>query len=255
MLQGREFGSADRTGGPAVAIVNETFANTYFPGQDVIGRYVQSEDEPDAQVVGVVRDHRIGTIGEAPQSVIYYPLAQRTRSLIIHARTSSPGGLVASVQRAIDDIDPTVPVSAQTLRNATSLEMNMRRLGTMLMGAMGAVGLLLAMIGLYGVMAYIAASRAAEVGIRMALGASRPRIRKEMLLRALQVVTRGVALGALASLGLTPLFRTFLAGVSPFDPIAFAGAALLLTTVGLLASYMPARRSSRLDPVRALRRL
>jgi predicted permease len=255
LLKGREFGSADRTGSSAVAIVNETFAKTYLPGQDMIGQYAQIEDESNAEVIGVVRDHRIGTIGEAPQSVIYYPFAQRPRALIIHARTSSPDGLVASVQRAIDDIDATVPVSAQTLRSATSLEMNMRRLGTMLMGAMGAVGLLLAMIGLYGVMTYVAASRTAEVGIRMALGASRPRIRQEMLVRALKVVARGVVLGALASLALTPLFRTFLAGVSPFDPIAFVGAAILLTMVGLMASYIPARRSSRLDPMRALRQL
>jgi predicted permease len=255
VLTGREFGRNDRTGGAAVAIVNETFAKTYFPGQDVIGQHVQTEDEPEAEVVGVVRDHRIGTIGEAPQSVIYYPFAQRPRTLILHARTSSPDELVAPVQHAIDDVDATVPVSAQTLRSATSLEMNMRRLGTILMGAMGAVGLLLAVIGLYGVMTYIAASRTAEVGIRMALGASRPRIRQEMLMRALKVVARGVALGALASLGLTPLFRTFLAGVSPFDPVAFAGAALLLTLVGVTASYIPARRSSRLDPMRALRQL
>ena len=216
---------------------------------------MQTEDELEAEVIGVVRDHRIGTIGEAPQSVIYYPFAQRPRTLIIHAQTSSPDGLVASVQGAIDDVDAAVPVNAQTLRSATSLEMNMRRLGTMLMGAMGAVGLLLSMIGLYGVMTYVAASRTAEVGIRMALGASRLRIRQEMLLRALKVVARGVALGALASLGLTPLFRTFLAGVSPFDPVAFAGAAMLLTLVGIAASYIPARRSSRLDPMRALRQL
>lgn len=255
LLKGREFGRTDRIGSPAVAVVNETFANTYFPGRDVIGQHVQTEDELDAEVVGVVRDHRIGTIGEAPQSVIYYPFSQRPRTLIIHVQTSAPDGLVASLQRAIDDVDATVPVMVQTLRNATSLEMNMRRLGTMLMGAMGAVGLLLAMIGLYGVMTYVAASRTAEVGIRMALGASRPRIRHEMLLRALKVVARGVAVGALASLGLTPLFSTFLAGVSPFDPFAFAGAAILLTMVGIMASYLPALRSSRLDPMRALRQL
>jgi predicted permease len=255
VLSGREFDKTHRAGAPPVAIVNETFAKTYFPGQAVIGQHVQTEDELDAEVIGVVRDHRIGTIGEAPQSVIYYPFDQRPRTLIVHARTTAPDGLITSVQQAVDDVDATVAVNVQTLRSATSLEMNMRRLGTMLVGAMGAVGLLLAMIGLYGVMSYVAASRTAEVGIRMALGASGPRIRRDMLLRALKVVARGVALGALASLGLTPLFRTFLAGVSPFDPIAFVGAAGLLTLVGLAASFIPAVRSSRLDPMRALRQL
>jgi putative ABC transport system permease protein len=255
LLKGREFDRTHRAGTPPVAIVNETFARTYFPNQDVLGQRVQTEDESNAEVIGLVRDHRIGTIGEAPQSVIYYAFAQRPRTLIVHARSASSDGLVSAVQRAIDEIDATVPVNVQTLRSATSLEMNMRRLGTFLVGAMGGVGLLLAMVGLYGVMSYIAASRTAEVGIRMALGASRCRIQREMLTRALTVVSRGVALGALASLGLTPLFRTFLAGVSPFDPVAFVGAALLLTLVGLAASYVPAWRSSRLDPMRALRQL
>ncbi len=197
---------------PPVAIVNETFAKTYFSGQHVIGQHVQTEDELEAEVVGVVRDHRIGTIGEAPQSVIYYPFAQRPRTLIIHARTLSPDALVRSVQSAIDDIDATVPVSVQTLRSATSLEMNMRRVGTILMGAMGGVGLLLAMIGLYGVMTYIAASRTAEVGIRIALGASRSRITPEMLGCArLKVVARRGA--CWASVG--PFVR------APSDPILF----------------------------------
>jgi hypothetical protein len=255
LIAGREFDRTDQTGTRTVAIVNETFARTYFPGREVIGQRVQTEDEPEAEVIGLVRDHRIGTIGEAPQSVIFYAFAQRPRTLILHARTSSPEALLTPIQRAIDEVDATVPVSVQTLRNATSLEMSMRRLGTFLMGSMGAVGLLLAMIGLYGVMTHLAAARTAEVGIRMALGASRSRIRREMLQRALLVVARGVALGAMASVGLTPFFRTFLAGISPFDPVAFSGAAALLLIVGLLASYVPALRSSRLDPMRALRQL
>jgi predicted permease len=256
LVKGRDFDRSNRAGTPVVAIVNETFARTYFPGRDVIGQRVQTADEPEAQVIGVVRDHRIGTIGEAPQSVIYYAYEQRPGALILHARTvTSPDGLVSAVQQALDDVDRTVPVGVQTLRAATSIEFSMRRVATFLMGVMGVVGLLLAMIGLYGVMTYMVAFRTAEVGIRMALGASPPRIRREMLQRALLVVGPGVAIGAVASLVLTPAFRTFLAGVSPFDPLAFGGAAVLLTIAGLAAGFIPARRSAQLDPVRALRQL
>lgn len=255
-LKGRDFDTSDRPGTPAVAIVNETFARTYFPAKDVVGQRVQTAGEADAQVIGMVRDNRIGTIGEAPQSVIYYAYAQRPSGLVVHARAAaSPDALVSQVRQAIDEIDGTVAVGVQTLRGATSLELTMRRAGTVLMGTMGAVGLLLAVIGLYGVMTYLAASRTAEVGIRMALGASRPRIQQEMLQEALLVVARGVGFGAIAALGLMPAFTTFLAGVSPFDPLAFGGAAVLLMLVGLAAGYVPARRSAQLDPMRALRQL
>jgi ABC-type antimicrobial peptide transport system permease subunit len=255
-LQGSDFVASHKAGTAAVAIVNETFARTYFPGRDVIGQRIQTANEPEAQVIGLVRDNRIGTIGEAPQSVVYYPYAQRPSALVVHVRTAtSPDRVVADVRRAIDEVDGTVPVSVQTLRSATSLELSMRRVGTFLMGTLGALGLLLAMIGLYGVMTYVVASRTAEVGIRMALGASRRRIRREVLQRALGVVAPGVGIGAVISLGLTPALSTFLAGISPFDPVAFGGAAVLLTLVALAASYLPARRSSELDPMRALRRL
>jgi ABC-type antimicrobial peptide transport system permease subunit len=158
------------------------------------------------------------------------------------------------VRRAIDGIDRAVPVTVQTLASSTSLEMTMRQAGTWLMGTMGAVGLLLAAIGLYGVMAYVVATRTAEIGIRLALGASSRRIRRDVMRKAFAIVGWGIGIGALASVGLMPVFRTFLAGVSPFDPLVFGGAAVLLMLMGLVASYLPARRSSELDPMIALRR-
>jgi ABC-type antimicrobial peptide transport system permease subunit len=130
----------------------------------------------------------------------------------------------------------------------------MRRTGTVLIGSIGIVGLLLTMIGLYGVMAYVAASRTVEVAIRMALGASASRVRREALGRALSLVAAGVTIGGAAALGLTPALRTFLVGVSPFDPVAFASATMLLAIVGLAAGFVPALRTSQVEPMRALRR-
>ena len=255
LLQGREFNSSDRIEEPSVVIVNETYARTYFPGANAIGQVVRSVDDPDSHVVGVARDNRLDTIGEAPRSVIYYPFAQHPSDLRIHVRCAvPPETLVAPVQRVIGEISGTVPVTVQTLHSATSLELTMRRVGMVLMGGLGVVGLLLAAIGLYGVLAYVAAARTGDVAIRMALGASRGRVRWDMLRRSLIVVVPSVILGASLSLAIMPAFKTFLAGVNPLDPVAIGGAAAIFLLTGLAAGYFPARRNARLDPMQVLRR-
>ncbi len=255
LLRGREFDTSDVAGASVVAIVNETFARTHFPDQDVIGKEVRTAGESDAVVVGLVRDSRIDTLGEDPQSVVYFAFAQRPRQLNVHVRTSvAPQTLLATVARAIESVDGSVPVNLRTLRRAVSQELGMRGVATYLAGSIGGVGLLLAMIGLYGVMAYVVASRTAEVGIRMALGASTRQIGWEVLSSALALVAAGVVIGAAASFGLAPALRTFLVGVSPYDPFAFAVAATMIAGAGLAASLIPALRAARVDPIVALRR-
>jgi predicted permease len=254
VLRGRDFTASDTTESAVVAIVNETFVRTHFPGTDALGHRVATAGKPEAVIVGVVRDHRIDTIGETPKSVVYFPYAQLPARLVVHARTSiTPDALAAAFHGAVHEIDPTVPLSVQTRRESASMELGLRRGGTMALGAMGAVGLLLAMVGFYGVMAYVAVSRTPEVGIRMVLGASAGRIGREMLQRVFRIVGAGTLAGAAGAAVTMPALTTFLAGVSPFDPLAFAGATALLVIAGLVAACMPVRRTSQVDPIRALR--
>ena len=254
LLQGREFDDRDRNGSPAVAIVNETFVKTYFPARRALGQRIEIGGESYAEIVGIVRDSRIDTIGEAPKSVVYYPYAQRPRRLTLIARTAgSPAAALPAVRAAIGELDATANVTIGTLRDVASSELSMRRVGTQMVGAIGVVGLLLTAIGLYGVVSYLVASRTAELGVRLALGATPGRLHREVLRDAARLVGGGIAIGAAACLLVTPLLATFLAGLSPADPIAFVAAAAVLMLVAFAASYLPARRAARVDPLRAIR--
>lgn len=255
VVRGREFDAEDRDGRPAVAVVNQTFVNTYFPGRPALGERIEIGGESDAEIVGIVGDSRIDTLGEAPKSVVYYPHAQRPRRLTVIARVAgNPSAALPSFRAAIDEVDPTANVTIGTLRDAASLELEMRRVGTRMVGAIGVVGLLLTAIGLYGVVSYLVASRTAELGIRMALGATPGHLHREVQGHAARLVGGGIVIGAGAALLVTPALATFLAGLSPADPFAFVAAAAMLLAVAFLASYLPARRAARVDPVLALRR-
>ena len=254
VMQGREFEATDRDGMAPVAIVNQTFANTYFPGQRALGQRVEIGGEANAEIVGIVRDSKIDTIGEAPKSVVYYPFAQRPRRLTILARTAgNPALTLPAVRTTLTEIDATANVTIGTLRDAASMELSMRQAGTLMVGTIGIVGLLLTAIGLYGVVSYLVASRTAELGIRMALGATTRQLHREVLRHAIRLVGAGIVIGAAASLLVTPALATFLAGLSPADPVAFVAAATVLLLVAFVASYVPARRVARVDPLIALR--
>ena len=254
LLGGREFEDTDRAGAPVVAIVNRTFANTYFAGGTAIGQPVELGGEQRAEIVGVVADSKMDTIGEAPKSVIYYPFAQRPRRVTVLMRSAgTPAAMVRAVDKAISDLDPALSVSVSTLRDAAGTELAMRQTGTIMVGAIGMVGLLLTTVGLYGVVAYLVASRTVEMGIRLALGASPQGLHWQVTRSAASLVAIGIAIGTALSVMLTPALSTFLAGLSPLDPIAYGAGALVLILVGLAASYLPARAVTRVDPTIALR--
>ena len=261
VVAGREFDARDREGSPEVAIVSEAFARAYFPGETALGKRVRrSEREAFAEIVGIVADSKHGSIAEAPTPLYFAAYTQRPhvssqfRPLVIHVRTTgAPAALLSNVRRVISSIEPEAFVDVRTLRDATGAEAGMRRLGMRLFGILGLVALLLATIGLYGVMAFVVSSRTREIGTRVALGAASGDILRGVLIQGLRLVVAGIAIGALASWLLARALVAGLAGLSPADPVAFGGASLILLLVGLAACYFPARRAASLNPVEALR--
>jgi len=254
LLRGRDFGAGDRVGAPPVVIVNQTFANTYFPGENPLGKRVR-DGAVYAEIVGMARDSSFGAFGEAARPFLYYPYAQQQHSgLAVHLRAAgSPGAAIPVVRRKVAEIDRTLAADVQTIRQATSYEFALRKLASLVLGSVGGLGLFLAMVGLYGVMAYVVASRTSEIGIRMALGASPRNLLWAVLGDGLSLVGIGIAIGGGLSLLLTRPLGAYLAGVSPADPAAFSATALILVFVGLCATYAPARRATRVDPMAALR--
>jgi macrolide transport system ATP-binding/permease protein len=261
IIAGRDFNRGDRPGSPPVAIVSEAFARAYFPGQSALGKRVRrSNDEPYSEIVGIAKDSKYESVAETAAPLFYSAYTQRPqissqiRPVVVHVRTSGPpAALVNDVRRVISGIDPAVFVDVRTLREATNAEAGLRRFGTLLFGVVGAVALLLATIGLYGVMAYVVSSRTREIGTRMALGAASDRILRSVLAQGLRLVGAGIVIGAVGSWMLARVLVAALAGLSPADPVAFGGATGVLLLVGMAASYFPARRAASLNPVEALR--
>jgi predicted permease len=261
LVAGREFNARDREGSPPVIIVSEALARAYFPGENALGKRLRrSEREPYAEIVGIVADSKYGSIAEAPPPLFYSAYTQRPqissqiRPLFVHVRsTGSPAPLVNEVRRVITGLAPDAFVDVRTLRDATSSEAALRSFGSRLFGGVGIVALLLATVGLYGVMAFVVSSRTREIGTRIALGAASGQILRAVLAQGLRLVAVGVAIGAVASWLLARALMAGLAGLSPGDPVAFGGAALILLMVGLSACYFPARRAASLNPVEALR--
>jgi putative ABC transport system permease protein len=258
LLHGREFAAGDSAGTPKVAVVNQTLAARFGGGAAVLGRQFRlgGPDGDRVRIVGVARNARYGTLGEGPRPYLYLPLSQHPSSwLTLVVRTvGDPGAMIPAVRETVRRLDPDlaafgVMTMDQHLENALNLATN----SAVFAGAFGVLALLLAVIGIYGLVSYSVARRTREVGIRLALGASREDVLRLVLGRGLGLAAIGVGLGLVASLAVGRLLGGMLYDVSPHDPSIVGSMSLLLASVVLLASYLPARRAMRVDPVSSLR--
>jgi putative ABC transport system permease protein len=255
LVRGRDFADLDRAGSSDVAILNESFAAVLFPGEDAIGRTLTNEGRT-VTVIGVARNAKYRSLGEAPRNFIYVTLGQRYFGRIHLLIKTAPGAAApgGAVRRIVANIDPTLPIlRQQTMREQTATSLFPQRLALYVSGGLGVVALLLVLIGIYGVTAFSVAQRTREIGVRMALGAQRSHVQAMVVRQGVVLVGIGVTLGSLAAFGATRLIRDLLYGVPPTDGVAFGSAAALLAVAALVASWIPARRAARLDPVIALR--
>jgi putative ABC transport system permease protein len=260
LLRGRLFEESDGPDAPRVAIVNETMARKFWPNQDALGkRFGFDRDSGRIQIVGIVGDVRQMGLNELPKEEMYFPYWQAqgnymTPGTVVVRTAGDPTGLAKAVREAIWSIDPSQPVSdIMTMDDVLDREVAERRVQAVMLGGLAALALILACVGIYGVMAYLVAQQKQEVGIRMALGAQPREILGLVLGRGARLTFTGVGFGLAAAVLATRLLRSLLFDVSPMDARTFAGVAVLLTLVALGACYIPARRAMLVDPVVALR--
>jgi macrolide transport system ATP-binding/permease protein len=258
LVAGRDFADPDIEGRPPVAIINETAARVHFPGENPIGQRlsVDGTDGPWREIVGVVRDSKYGTLGEHAARVVYLPLAQNHETgMVLYVRAAvPPASIVPSVRREIQVLEPNLPVpDIQTMTDTINLSLYPARMGAWLLGLFGGLALLLAAVGIYGVLSFSVARRTREMGIRLALGADARAVFRLVVRDGLLLAAIGIALGLAAGLAGGRWLASFLYGVSPSDAATFGVTIAILMAVALAACVVPARRAMRVEPIVALR--
>ncbi|MDQ3518364.1 MAG: ADOP family duplicated permease, partial [Gemmatimonadota bacterium] len=261
LLQGREFVPADKPGAPRVAIVNEEFARRHFEGRNPVGRrlrFDENDERADLEIVGLVANSKHRTIGEDQRAALYEPFLQHAADLrvgFVLARTAAdPGELLSPARRALSALDPSTAVEVQPMRAALAFALLPSQIGAAVLGGLGTLGLILAMLGLYAVVSYTVSRRIGEIAIRVALGATYGRIVRLVVRDAAVLVGLGLLLGLGISAFVTQPLTTFLVtGLSARDPLSFVGTVVAFAVVSLLASWLPARRVARIDPALAMR--
>jgi putative ABC transport system permease protein len=260
LLRGRFFSDQDSPSNPKAAIISETLARRYFPNLDPLGRRMMFGFPPDdnvsREIVGIVGDVRDAALSRKPGPMMYVPFAQAPlygAEVVVRSSLSS-SSVAAGIREAVRSIDKNLPVTdIEPLNDALGKSISQERFRTFLLGSFSAIALVLAAVGIFGVMSYSASQRTREIGIRMALGAGRGEVLRLILGQGMKLALFGLGIGVVAALLLTRLMSSLLYSVSATDPVTFASVTIILLSVALTACYIPARRAMRVDPMVALR--
>jgi predicted permease len=258
LLRRRKFNEHDSEKNSArVAIIDETMAKQFWPDEDPLGRRFRFivENEP-IEVIGIARNSKAFTLGETPTPMVYVPLNQLSDggiTLFVHT-TGAPGVMLSEIRRIVRDVDVHIPITYEkTIRDHMAFALWPSWMGAILLGSLGLLALVLASMGVYGVMAYSVSQRTRELGIRMALGAQTGQVLQLVLRQGMLLASVGLGAGLFAAFGSTRLAGSFLYGVNPSDPTIFLGVTSLLALAAFAACYFPARRALKINPVTALR--
>jgi putative ABC transport system permease protein len=255
-IHGRDFNERDTTNSTAVAIVNETFVKKFNLGTNALDRLIGCAGANDIEIIGVVKDSKRSGLANAQRAEVYRPYAQQCTgfmSLVIRTR-SDPAAMTRAIRSELDTLDKDQPIEhVRTMTQLVARSVTQRRLWVQILSGFAGLAMLLAAIGLYGVLAYNVAQRRREIGVRMALGAQRSDVLSLVIGSGIKLTLTGLGLGLLAALALTRVMGSLLYEVKPSDPITYLGVSGLLLAVGLVACWLPARRATRVDPIQSLR--
>jgi predicted permease len=255
VFSGRGFTDQDEPGAPLVCVVNQTMAQSFWPGESPVGHRVDNWGER-LTVVGVVKDIKYHSMNESPEAFLYFPFFQQpqTDANVLIKTIGNPWALLGSVRRQVHAIDPSVPIlTTDTVANLFHVSLFAYRTATDVASVVAVLGLMLAAVGLYGVISYSVAQRTHEIGIRMALGAGRKHVLNLVVSQGFRLTAIGVGTGLIGATVLTRFLSSLLYGVKPTDALTLAGVSFIEMAVALLASYIPARRATKVDPMVALR--
>jgi putative ABC transport system permease protein len=258
ILQGRDFDDRDAPGSPAVAIVNDVMARRYWPGESAVGKRVHpgAADSPVVEIVGVVGNHKVRTIGEAPRPFIHFARSQAyAPSVTVLARTAGNADELAhAIRREMLALEPDLMFfENQSMASEIATTLFPARMGAILLSGSGALALLLAAVGLYGLIAFSVSRRTREIGIRMALGARPSAVLALVVRQGMELVLAGMVVGVFAAAVMGRVLSGALFGVAALDPATYLAAAGLMLVVAMAANLIPAGRAARVDPMIALR--